>query len=309
MQQDQSLNQTLALSTVKKGIALNVFLAASKFAAGILGHSAALVSDAVDSASDIFSNLIVMAGIKISHKASDMEHQYGHERMECVASIIMSALLALAGAGIGFAGIQKILHFSAEGELAAPDGITLAVAALAIISKEGMYWYTRSVAKKINSGALLADALHHRNDALTSVGSLIGISGAMLGYPIFDPLAAIAAGQAAIAICLMIIKGAYDVFTDAIDRMVDRSCDEETVEKMQELIAAQKGVDHVDKLQTRIFGSRVYVDVEISADDHLTLVEAHAIAENIHEQIEKQFPEVKHCMVHINPCSETHHNF
>ena len=165
-----------------------------------------------------------------------------------------------------------------------------------------MYWYTRSVAKKINSGALLADALHHRNDALTSVGSLIGISGAMLGYPIFDPLAAI-------AICLMIIKGAYDVFTDAIDRMVDRSCDEETVEQMQELIAAQKGVDHVDKLQTRIFGSRVYVDVEISADDHLTLVEAHAIAENIHEQIEKQFPEVKHCMVHINPCSETHHNF
>ena len=302
MQQDQSLNQTLALSTVKKGIALNVFLSASKFAAGILGHSAALVSDAVDSASDIFSNLIVMAGIKISHKASDMEHQYGHERMECVASIIMSALLALAGAGIGFAGIQKILHFSVEGELAAPDGITLAVAALAIISKEGMYWYTRSVAKKINSGALLADALHHRNDALTSVGSLIGISGAMLGYPIFDPLAAI-------AICLMIIKGAYDVFTDAIDRMVDRSCDEETVEKMQELIAAQKGVDHVDKLQTRIFGSRVYVDVEISADDHLTLVEAHSIAENIHEQIEKQFPEVKHCMVHINPCSETHHNF
>ena len=297
MQQDQSLNQTLALSTVKKGIALNVFMAASKFAAGIFGHSAALVSDAVDSASDIFSNLIVMAGIKISHKASDMEHQYGHERMECVASIIMSALLALAGAGIGFAGIQKILHFSAEGELAAPDGITLAVAALAIISKEGMYWYTRSVAKKINSGALLADALHHRNDALTSVGSLIGISGAML-----DPLAAI-------AICLMIIKGAYDVFTDAIDRMVDRSCDEETVEKMQELIAVQKGVDHVDKLQTRIFGSRVYVDVEISADDHLTLVEAHAIAENIHEQIEKQFPQVKHCMVHINPCSETHHNF
>mgnify|MGYP002237602736 CR=1 FL=1 len=213
----------------------------------------------------------------------------------------MSALLALAGAGIGFAGIQKILHFSAEGELAAPDGITLAVAALHYKQGRHVLVHTQR-SKKINSGALLADALHHRNDALTSVGSLIGISGAMLGYPIFDPLAAI-------AICLMIIKGAYDVFTDAIDRMVDRSCDEETVEKMQELIAAQKGVDHVDKLQTRIFGSRVYVDVEISADDHLTLVEAHAIAENIHEQIEKQFPEVKHCMVHINPCSETHHNF
>ena len=111
MQQDQSLNQTLALSTVKKGIALNVFLAASKFAAGILGHSAALVSDAVDSASDIFSNLIVMAGIKISHKASDMEHQYGHERMECVASIIMSALLALAGAGTALPEYKKYCTF------------------------------------------------------------------------------------------------------------------------------------------------------------------------------------------------------
>lgn len=301
MQQDQ-INQSLALDTVKKGIALNIFLAASKFAAGILGHSAALVSDAVDSASDIFSNLIVMAGIKISHKASDMEHQYGHERMECVASIVMSALLAIAGTGIGFAGLQKILHFSSEGELAAPDSITLAVALLAIISKEGMYWYTRGIAKKINSGALLADALHHRNDALTSVGSLIGISGSMLGYPIFDPLAAI-------GICLMIIKGAYDVFTDAIDRMVDRSCDEETVKQMQNLISAVTGVDHVDKLQTRIFGSRVYVDVEVSADDHLTLVEAHAIAETIHEKVEQYFPEVKHCMVHINPCSEKYHNF
>lgn len=300
MQQDQ--NQALALNTVKRGIALNVFLAASKFAAGILGHSAALVSDAVDSASDIFSNLIVMAGIKIAHKASDMDHQYGHERMECVASIIMSALLAIAGIGIGFAGIQKILHLSADGEVVPPDGITLAVAALAIICKEGMYWYTRSVAKKINSGALMADALHHRNDALTSVGSLIGISGSMLGYPIFDPLAAI-------VICLMIIKGAYDVFTDAIDRMVDRSCDEETIAQMQQLIAEIPGVDHVDKLQTRIFGSRVYVDVEVSADDHLTLVEAHAIAENIHERVEGNFPEVKHCMVHINPCSEKHHNF
>lgn len=302
MQQDQTTNEKLAINTVKKGIALNVFLVIAKFSAGIFGHSAALISDAVDSASDIFSNLIVMAGIKISNKASDMEHQYGHERMECVASIIMSAILAIAGIGIGFAGVQKILHFSAEGKIAVPDTVTLAVALFAIASKETMYWYARGVAKKINSGALLADALHHRNDALTSVGSLIGISGAMLGYPIFDPLAAI-------AICLMIIKGAYDVFTDAIDRMVDRSCDEETVEKMQELIAAQNGVDHVDKLQTRIFGSRVYVDVEISADDHLTLVEAHAIAENIHVKIEEHFPEVKHCMVHINPCSETHHNF
>ena len=123
-----------------------------------------------------------------------------------------------------------------------------------------------------------------------------------MGYPIFDPLAAI-------VICLMIIKGAYDVFTDAIDRMVDRSCDEETVEKMQQLIAAQHGVDHVDKLQTRIFGSRVYVDVEVSADDQLTLYEAHAKAENIPEQNEQNIPEDKHCMVHINPCSETHHNF
>lgn len=147
----------------------------------------------------------------------------------------------------------------------------------------------------------MADAWHHRSDALSSVGSFIGILGARMGYPVLDPLASV-------VICLMIVYAAYEIFKDAIDKMVDRSCDEATINTMTALIEAQKGVDHIDVLQTRKFGCRIYVDVEVSADDNLTLLEAHTIAENIHKAIESNFADVKHCMVHVNPCSEVHHD-
>lgn len=147
----------------------------------------------------------------------------------------------------------------------------------------------------------MADAWHHRSDALSSIGSFIGILGARMGYPVLDPLASV-------VICLMIVYASYEIFKDAIDKMVDRSCDEATINTMTALISAQKGVDHIDVLQTRKFGCRIYVDVEVSADDDLTLLEAHTIAENIHKAIESNFSEVKHCMVHVNPCSEVHHD-
>ena len=147
----------------------------------------------------------------------------------------------------------------------------------------------------------MADAWHHRSDALSSIGSFIGILGARMGYPTLDPLASV-------VICLMIVYASYEIFKDAIDKMVDRSCDEATINTMTALINAQKGVDHIDVLQTRKFGCRIYVDVEVSADDDLTLLEAHTIAENIHKAIESNFSEVKHCMVHVNPCSEVHHD-
>lgn len=128
----------------------------------------------------------------------------------------------------------------------------------------------------------MADAWHHRSDALSSIGSFIGILGARMGYPALDPLASV-------VICLMIVYASYEIFKDAIDKMVDRSCDEATINTMTALISAQKGVDHIDVLQTRKFGCRIYVDVEVSADDDLTLLEAHTIAENIHKAIESNF--------------------
>ena len=157
-----------------------------------------------------------------------------------------------------------------------------------------MYWFTRAAAKKINSGALMADAWHHRSDALSSIGAFVGILGARLGYPILDPIASI-------IICIFIEKAAIDIFKDSLDKMVDKACPEDVVDGMREIILAQDGVEGVDDIKTRLFGAKVYVDVEISVDGEKTLSEAHEIAQKVHDIIEAQVPNVKHCMVHENP--------
>lgn len=140
----------------------------------------------------------------------------------------------------------------------------------------------------------MADAWHHRSDALSSIGAFVGILGARLGFPILDPIASV-------GICLFILKAAYDIFKDATDKMVDKSCDEQTEESIKEVIASQIGVDGIDVVRTRLFGARMYVDVEIQADGSKTLNETHDIAEHVHHAIEQNFPTVKHCMVHVNP--------
>ena len=160
-----------------------------------------------------------------------------------------------------------------------------------------MYWYTRAAAKKINSGALMADAWHHRSDALSSIGAFIGILGSRMGYPILDPIASL-------VICLFILKAAYDIFQDALAKMVDKACPEEVVNQMREIILAQEGVEGIDDIKTRLFGAKMYVDVEISVDGDKTLRAAHEIANRVHDAIEDAFPEVKHCMVHENPTEE-----
>lgn len=278
----------------------NVLLSLGKLAAGFMAHSAAMVSDGIHSASDVFGTLIVMVGVKFSNKASDDEHQYGHERMECVAAIILAVILAVIAILIGYSGYEKIFveHGS---DIEIPGQLALWAALVSIVVKEAMFWYTRHAAEKINSGALMADAWHHRSDALSSIGSFVGILGARMGYPILDPLASI-------IICVMILHAAYEVFKDAMDKMVDRSCDEETTQKIHELIDKVPGVEHTDSLNTRMFGNRIYVDTEISVKDNLTLLQAHHIAEMVHSAIEANFPLIKHCMVHVNPLSEDCHD-
>ena len=276
-------------------IAGNLVLSLLKLLAGILGHSGAMISDAVHSASDVFSTVVAVIGINISRKKSDKDHQYGHDRMECVAAIILAVILFATGIGIGINGLEQIIK-GVEGNKA-PGLVALVAAVVSIATKEWMYWYTRGAARKINSGALMADAWHHRSDALSSVGAFIGILGARLGFPILDPIASV-------AICVLIVKASVDIFRDAIDKMVDHSCDEATEESMREVIMGVKGVKGIDLLQTRLFGSKMYVDIEISADGEIPLNEAHDIAENVHHSIEKNFKDVKHCMVHVNPVNE-----
>lgn len=295
--ENSTQNKDLTEYVVKKvaliSIAVNLLLSCLKLISGIIAFSGAMISDAVHSASDVFSTIIVLIGVKISRKEADKEHPYGHERMECVAAIILSVVLFLTGVGIGLSGLQKILTNDSN-KLVVPGILALITAVFSIITKEWMFWYTKYYAKKINSGALLADAWHHRSDALSSIGSFIGILGARLGFPAMDPIASI-------IICLFIGKASYDIFKDALDKMVDKSCDDRVIEQLREVILEQPGVIRIDKLITREFGNRIYVDVEIAADGKKTLCETHAIAESIHSQIEKQFLNVKHIMVHVNP--------
>ena len=273
-------------------VAGNTILSLLKLLAGILAHSAAMVSDAVHSASDVLSSFIVIVGGKLSVREADEEHPYGHERFECVAASVRAAVLAVTGLLIGVTAARSV--FSPGEDQPMPGLLALIAAAVSIAVKEAMYWYTRRYAKQLNSTALMANAWHHRSDALSSVGALIGIGGARLGYGFMEPLASL-------VICGFILKAAYDIFRDAMGKMVDRACDPETERALRDCAAAQPGVLGVDRLQTRQFGSRSYVDLEIRLDRELPLYRAHAIAEQVHDVIERAFPQVKHIMVHVNP--------
>ena len=274
-------------------IAANLILTLFKLAAGFFAHSSAMISDAVHSASDVFSTIVVIIGIRLAAKESDKEHPYGHERMECVAAILLASVLCVTGFGIGFSAVKDIVQ-SGTKEFVIPGALALVAAIVSIAMKEALYWYTRFYAKKIDSSALMADAWHHRSDALSSIGAFIGIGGAMLGYPVMDSIASL-------VIFVFIIKAAYDIFKDATDKMVDHSCDEETENEIRECALRSEEVLGIDLLQTRMFGNKVYIDLEISVNGSYDLWKAHEIAENVHDEIEKEFPKVKHIMVHVNP--------
>lgn len=274
----------------------NTILSVIKFIAGVIAHSNAMISDAIHSASDVFSTFIVIIGIKLASKKPDEEHPYGHERFECVAAIVLAIVLFITGLGIGSEALKNITQGNYD-NLQIPGIFALITAIISITSKEGMYWYTRHYAQKINSSALMADAWHHRSDAFSSVGALIGIIGARLGFPVMDSIASL-------IIFLFIVKAAFDIFKDAINKMVDHSCDKETEKQIYDCIMKNENVIGIDLLKTRVFGNKIYVDVEIEADGSYTLQEAHNIAEIVHDDIEKNFTNVKHIMVHMNPAKK-----
>ncbi len=271
----------------------NAVLSLLKIFAGIIAHSGAMISDAVHSASDVFSSIIVIIGVKLAAKESDRDHPYGHERFECVAAIVLSVILLISGLFIGVAAIEQIASGRAE-EIRTPGVLALVAAVISIACKEAMFWYTRHYAKGFDSDALMADAWHHRSDALSSVGALIGIIGARMGFALLDTIASL-------VICLFIGKAAYDIFKDAINKMVDRSSGDEAERAIIECACEQDGVLGVDLIHTRVFGNKIYIDLEIRADARLTLAEGHAVADRVHDAIEEKFARVKHIMVHVNP--------
>ncbi len=285
----QKIANKVSLITIVGNVVLSVF----KLFAGILSNSNAMISDAIHSASDVFSTFVVIIGIKLASRKPDKEHPYGHERFECVAAILLAIILFIIGLGIGIEALKNIIQENYS-NLQVPGILALIAAIISIVSKEGMYWYTRYYAKIIDSSALMADAWHHRSDAFSSVGALIGIGGARLGYPIMDSIASL-------VIFFFIVKAAFDVFKDAMNKMIDHSCDEKIEHEIYDCIMKYEDVKNIDLLQTRIFGNKIYVDVEIQVEAFYTLQKAHEIAQNIHDDIEHNFPKVKHAMVHVNP--------
>lgn len=272
-------------------IIINIVLSAAKLLIGVFAHSQALISDGIHSASDVVSTVAVIFGINLSAKNSDESHPYGHERIECIFSVVLAMILFATGMSIGYSAVKTIISGS---DITVPGTLALGAAFASIVVKEWMFHYTKRAAKRINSSSLMADAWHHRSDALSSVGSLIGIGGAILGFPICEPIASI-------VICIFIVKASYDIFIDAVNRLVDHSCDADEENEIRKIIESVDGVRNIDLLRTRKFGSKIYVDVEIAEDGEQSLYNAHRIAESVHDTLEETFSDIKHCMVHVNP--------
>lgn len=267
----------------------NVFLAIIKVAIGFIAKSNAMIADGIHSLSDVLSTFAVILGLKFSSKPDDEDHPYGHEKIESLTAIFLAVMLFAVAIGIGYSGIKQIIlkSYSIPGILAAWAAI------ISIAFKEWMYRYTIKYAKIINSTSMEADAWHHRSDSLSSIGALVGIVGARMGMPILDSLAAL-------IICVIIIKVAYDILKQSIGQIIDKSANFNEVEEIKNKILSVDGVKNIDNIKTRIHANKIYVDVEISVNYNLTVEEGHSIAADVHDLVEED-KNVKHCMVHVNP--------
>ena len=289
-------NEQLVMAATLNVLVVNLVLSALKLLVGLFAKSSALVADAVHSFADVLGTIIVLVGVKLGGRQPDRNHPYGYERMESAASLILAAIVFATGLLIGYHSIQQVIE-GTVGEIEIPGTLALVAAVFTMVVKEGMYWFTRAQAKKTDSSSLTALAWEQRTDVLSSVGAFIGIFGARAGLPILDPIAGL-------VISLFIIRVAINIFRDAMHKMTDSSCDEDVENEIRSVVLAVTDVMRVDKLQTRLFGDRVYVDIEIGIDGDSSLFEAHHTAVTVENTVESAFEKVKHCSVLINPVED-----
>jgi cation diffusion facilitator family transporter len=298
MDQEQTRNQVEQKIIVKVSfwtIVLNALLAVMKIITGIIGKSSAILSDAVNSISDVASALVVMITGRLSRKEKDKDHPYGHEKYESLISVFLGFALLITAFEIGKAGVETIYAYFVNGTpIVVPNYVALIAAVMTIVVKEGMYLFTRRNAKKAQSPALFAMSLDHRSDEFASFGAILGIGGAMLGLSVLEPIASI-------VICLFIVRLGFKIIGVGVSQVIDQAADEVTVARIKEITAAQPGIKHLDDLKTRMFGMRLFVDMEIAVSPKLTILEAHHISHLLHDEIEAKIPNVKHCMIHVNP--------
>lgn len=281
------------------GSAVNAVLIVLKFIAGFVGRSSAMVADAVHSLSDFISDVIVLVFVKIAGKPKDKGHDYGHGKFETLATVIIGILLIVAGVGLMINGIETVIR-SINGEtLERPTMLALIVAVVSILSKEWLYRYTISSGKKLDSQAVIANAWHHRSDAVSSLGTLIGIAGAMfLGdrWRILDPIAAI-------VVSLLIIKSGYDIVKPCISELLEASLPEDKEKEIEKLVLDVPGIVFVHNLRSRRIGNGIAVDLHAKMDGNLTLSEAHEKATAAEKAIKKAFGENSIINIHMEPAS------
>ncbi|MCT4607243.1 MAG: cation diffusion facilitator family transporter [Marinisporobacter sp.] len=288
------MNENARLLLGKKaswiGIIGNILLTGLKIIIGVIASSTAMIADALHSGSDIIATTIVLHGIKISHRPPDEEHHYGHGKAESIVAKIIAVLLIITGIGIG----ASAYHSLKSPNLQAPQSIAIWAAGLSIIVKEWMYRYTVKIGKKIESQALIADAWHHRTDAFSSIAALIGITGAVMGYPILDPIAGI-------VVALMIIKAGFSIYLDAINELMDTAPSEEIIEQLRKISLSVDGVKNVHKIRARKNGNQIYVDLVICVDKYITVEQGHHFATQAKYNILDAIPNIKDVVVHVDP--------
>lgn len=273
------------------GMIGNVVLTAIKGFLGYLSGSSALVADAVHSLTDIVGSGVVLGGLKVASQPPDESHHYGHHKAESIVAKIVALILIGTGVGIGWSSLNTFL----EADLTAPDISALWAVILSIVGKEAMYQYTAFVGRKIKSSAVLADAWHHRTDALSSVAALVGILGARLGYPQLDPLAGIFVGG-------MIIYSGAKIYLTAIHELMDKAPDLKIVDEIRDIALNVKGCKEINDIKARYLGPNIVVDLKICVNPMATVIEGHSIAAEVKKQIIEKIEDVSDVLIHVNPC-------
>lgn len=280
------------------GSAVNAVLILLKFIAGFVGRSSAMVADAVHSLSDFISDIIVLVFVKIAGKPKDKGHDYGHGKYETLATMIIGILLVIVGIGLMINGIEAVVRSIGGEALPRPTMLALVIAVVSIISKEWLYRYTLKTGKKVGSQAVEANAWHHRSDAVSSLGTLVGIAGAMffgVGWRILDPIAAI-------VVSVFIIKSGYDIVKPCISELLEASLPEDKEKKIISLVTGIPGIEYVHNLRTRRIGNGIAVDLHAKMNGNLSLSEAHEKATAAENAIRSAFGANSIINIHMEPC-------
>ncbi|VAW63293.1 Cobalt-zinc-cadmium resistance protein [hydrothermal vent metagenome] len=278
------------------GLIVNLLLSIGKLLVGFIGHSQALIADGLHSLSDLVSDAMVLLATHHSNTEADEDHPYGHARYETFATITLAVLLSVVGIGIGIDAISRLMDTET---LVTPTSITLWVAAISIISKEALFQYTMIIAKRVNSRLLIANAWHHRSDAISSIVVFIGIAGAMWGYPMLDSVAAI-------VVALMICKIGWELGHQSFQELVDTGLEPHTLESIEQMILDIDGVNQLHMLRSRRMGLNALVDLHILVSPKLSVSEGHQISEAVEMALVNNFEEINDVTVHIDPEDDEH---